>query len=200
MLLIKQEMWNVEAHGRIKDTRQSATSFCTELLCFRSKSRDGEWVLRTLRPHYTVMQFPIFQKFKRWTGYLIKTHKSIAHYSWALQTAASRMHQMSISKQRAIILRKTGRGYFNGKVIENIRNRKQQKQASCLRLPTHTEFCVTASSSWKKPAGSLQSYLHIQPHGLNWFFCSVSSKLICLAVSFRGYFILHHHPSSLSLS
>lgn len=129
------------------------------------------------------MQFHVFQKFKRWTEYLIKTYKSTAHYSWALETASSRKQKMSISKQRVIILRKTGRGYFNGKVIENIRIRKQQKQASCLRLPTHTEFCVTTSSSWKKPAGSLQSYLHIQPHGLNWFFCSVSSKLICLCLS-----------------
>jgi len=107
---------------------------------------------------------------------------------------------MSISKQRAIILRKAGRGYFNGKVIENIRIRKQQKQASCLCLPTHTEFCVTTSSSWKKPAGSLQSYLHIQPHELNWFFCSVSSKLICacLSVVTLSYTNTHHLYHSLN--
>lgn len=168
--------------------------------CFQSNSQDGERVLRTLWLHSTVMQFHIFQKFERWTEYLIKPHKSTAHYKWALAKTSYRMHQMSISKRRSTSSLTENNGYFNGKVIENIRIRKQQKQASCLRLPTHTEFCVTTSSSWKKPAGSLQSYLHIQPHGLNRFFCSASSKLICLSVFFHEDFTCHRHQSSLSLS
>lgn len=110
-LLIKQEMWNVEAHGRIKDTKKEC-NFCLN----RSNGRDGKWVLRTLRLHYTVMQFHVFQKFKRWTEYLIKTYKSTAHYSWALETASSTKHKMSISKQRVIILRKLDVDILMGKL------------------------------------------------------------------------------------
>ncbi len=120
------------AHGRLKDTSKSETSACM-LLCFRSNSQDSRWVLKTLRLHSTVMQFHIFQKFKRWTS--DKTYKSPTHYCRALTKTSYRTHHISISKRRSTSSLSENNGYFNGKVIENIRIRKQQKQASCLRLP-----------------------------------------------------------------